>query len=326
MAASVLKPIPNIPDGLNEPGVVRVPLDLAPQGGDTAVHAAIGHNYFVAPNGGQDAVPRQRPARALHEELQQSELLGSQLDLAPLLEQLVGRQIEAEFAELIAGCFRPLAPQKGFHPGEQLPDAEGLGDVIVRAQFQAADNVILLPLGGEHDDGHVQLAGPGSPADLIAIDLRQHQVQQQQVRRFLQQGIQSLLAVPGGADHIALSFKVVLQPAQQCRIVFNDQDGFGAHRIGSWPMGGSPNGTGFSERSGGSVGASASWSAPALWRFGAWVESLKAPEGWRTPRPGGVTGNSRDGPAIRHGCARPPPRLRRLARAMSSRMPNGLVT
>src|ERR1017187_147213 len=108
MAASVLKPIPNIPDGLDEPGVARVPFDLAAQGGDAAVHTAVSHNHVITPDGRQDAVPRQRPTGALHEELQQPELLGGPLRLPPLLEQLVSRQIEAKVAELIAGGFRPL--------------------------------------------------------------------------------------------------------------------------------------------------------------------------------------------------------------------------
>ena len=75
------KPIADIPDGVDETGVAGVRLDLAAQGGDAAVHAAVGHNHFVAPHGVQDAVPRQRAAGTLDEELQQAELLGGQLDL-----------------------------------------------------------------------------------------------------------------------------------------------------------------------------------------------------------------------------------------------------
>ena len=114
MAARVLKPIPNIPDGLDEPRVARVPLDLAAQGGDAAVHAAVGHDHLVAPDGGQDAVPSQRPPGALHEELQQPELLGGELDLGPSLEQLVGGQIEAEVAELVAAASGPWRRRKAF--------------------------------------------------------------------------------------------------------------------------------------------------------------------------------------------------------------------
>ena len=51
---------------------------------------------------------------------------------------------------------RALLPaQVGRHPGPQLRDAEGLGEVVVPAQPQAGEHIGLFGLGGEEENGAV---------------------------------------------------------------------------------------------------------------------------------------------------------------------------
>ena len=65
-------------------------------------------------------------------------------------------------------------------PGYQFLGVKGLNDIVVRPQLQPQHLVKYLPLGREHDNGEVGLV-PDLPADLIAVDAGQHQIQKHQV-------------------------------------------------------------------------------------------------------------------------------------------------
>ncbi len=58
------------------------------------------------------------------------------------------------------------AAQQGFDAGHQFARAEGLGDVIVRAHFQADHAVGLFSACGEHQDR--QAIEPRVAPDLLA--------------------------------------------------------------------------------------------------------------------------------------------------------------
>ena len=76
---------------------------------------------------------------------------------------------------------RPVAAgaaEQGVHAGGQLGRGEGLGHIVVRAGHQAGHLVHLLGTGGEHDDADFVVGGPDAAADLKAVDVRQHDVQQ----------------------------------------------------------------------------------------------------------------------------------------------------
>ncbi len=71
-----------------------------------------------------------------------------------------------EFAQLARFAFKPEAllaaahrtAQLRLHQGEQLGRAEGLGEVIVRAQFHARTNGTALVEAGQEDEGQFHCA------------------------------------------------------------------------------------------------------------------------------------------------------------------------
>jgi hypothetical protein len=67
------------------------------------------------------------------------------------------------------------------HPGQQLGQPHRLGQVVVRAGFQAHHDVHLLGAGGENDQDRRGVAGPQLPAYLNAVQVGQAQVQQHQI-------------------------------------------------------------------------------------------------------------------------------------------------
>ena len=79
-------------------------------------------------------------------------------------------------------------------PGDELQGPEGLRHIVVRAQGEPGDLVDLLILGGEHDDGKI-LVFPDFLADGKAAHVRQHHIQDGQVRRLLLQPGQGVCAI-----------------------------------------------------------------------------------------------------------------------------------
>ena len=93
-----------------------------------------------------------------------------------------------------------VAPGAGGRDGlEQLVDAVGLGHVGVGADAEAVHPVLDVVERREHDDGdeHRRPVGPQPPADVEAVDVRQHQVEQHDVGHVLPGQPQPGLAVLG---------------------------------------------------------------------------------------------------------------------------------
>ena len=66
--------------------------------------------------------------------------------------------------------------------GQQFADAEGLGDVIIRAEVQSDDFVDFLAFGGEHQDGRRDFFGAELFADVVTARAGQHDIQDDQGR------------------------------------------------------------------------------------------------------------------------------------------------
>ena len=90
---------------------------------------------------------------------------------------------------------------------DQLPPAEGLRDVVVRAQVETQDDVLLLALGGQHQDRHLQAVLADGPADLITVHPGQHDVEQDQAGVARQRQVEAVLAMLGGQDFVALGLR-----------------------------------------------------------------------------------------------------------------------
>jgi hypothetical protein len=95
------------------------------------------------------------------------------------------------------------AAQGGLHAGAELPQRERLGDVVVGAELEAEDLVDLLGLGREHDDRH-RRARAHPPADLEAVEAREHDVEHDEVEGRLAEAGEGLAAVGGLHDLVAV--------------------------------------------------------------------------------------------------------------------------
>src|SRR2546426_1825770 len=113
------------------------------------------------------------------------------------------------------------------HAGSQLFVVERLGDVVVRARLQAGDHVLLPAARGQEDD--VQRtrarASPRAAADLHAIDLRHHPVEDGEPRGLRRrERLPGLGAVAGGRDLVAPLAERGLEDTPRHRVVFSDEN------------------------------------------------------------------------------------------------------
>src|SRR6266850_1089858 len=147
-----LEAITNIADGLDKHGIARIRFDFASQRRHAPVNAAVRNDDLAAPNAIQNRISCEGASAILQQKFQKFEFLRGQLDLTAIPEQFVGGQIEAAITKTIIHVFRSSPAQKRLHPGKQLSNTEWLGDIIVCAELEAADDIILLAFGREHND------------------------------------------------------------------------------------------------------------------------------------------------------------------------------
>src|SRR3984885_10323059 len=126
------------------------------------------------------------------EVVEEAKLGGGGGDQLAVDAKLHGAGVNLDVLKLQDGrCAWPLeAAQNGLDAGDQLARSEGFGDVVVGAQLEAVDAVVLRRARGEKDDwddaeGRVQ---PEPAAEIEAIAAGYHDVEQEE-RRGLPFGI-----------------------------------------------------------------------------------------------------------------------------------------
>ena len=139
---------------------------------------------FVSTDGIEQLGAREHAARLAGERRQELELGGREIDRGAVAVERQALGIEHEIAESQSrACGRPGVargtPEHGLHPRHELTRAEGFGEVVVGAGFEAEQPVRLLGAGREHDDRH-RRTGSERPRDLDAVHARQSQVQDDQ--------------------------------------------------------------------------------------------------------------------------------------------------
>ena len=173
----------------------------------------------------QDLFPCQGLAGVFHEELDDGILHLGELDALAVLFQAAAAGVEDEGGladDAVVADVAANAAVEGVDAGGELCGGEGLGDVVVGPGHKAGDLVHLLGAGGEHDDADLRVARPDAAADLEAVHIRQHDVQQGHTHVGVQaQLLQGLLPgagldglIPGAVevdDHKAADVRFILQ-------------------------------------------------------------------------------------------------------------------
>ena len=179
-----------------------------------------------APDVLEQAVAGEDDARIAGEGGEEVELARAQVELALADGGLPPTRVDPQRAHLhgpAAARHDVGPPQDRLDPGDERPRVERLGHVVVGAELEADDRVDVVVAGGEHEDRRVA-APPELAADLEAVDLGEHQVEDDEVG--LVAGVQreSLLAVRGADDRVALLLQVQAKEVDDVALVVDDED------------------------------------------------------------------------------------------------------
>ena len=109
------------------------------------------------------------------------------------------------------------------HPRHQFPGRKGLHNIIICPQSQTADFVNVLLFCSHHENGNVQ-PFPQLPAQRKAVQLRQHQIQQDQVKAFFLSQVQSGHAVCGDRHREPIDLQIIPFNFRNGGIIFDNTD------------------------------------------------------------------------------------------------------
>ena len=113
--------------------------------------------------------------------------------------------------------------QQGPDPGQQLGQPEGLRHVVVRAGVEADDRVDLLGARREHEDQLLGAHLADLAAHLEAFDVREAEVQHQQVEALVRGPLDPLPALRGSDDVVALPTEHPLERGADVLVILHQQ-------------------------------------------------------------------------------------------------------
>ncbi len=116
-------------------------------------------------------------------------------------------------------------PQSGADPRDEFGEPERLGDVVVGAGVEPDDHVHLLGACGQHDDRQVGMAGPNLATHVEPVDVRQCQVEQDQVGSSSGDAVDRTHATVDVLDHEALGSQDTDERFADALVVLDQQHG-----------------------------------------------------------------------------------------------------
>ncbi len=161
------------------------------------------------------------PARELQQE---AKLGGRQRHLGARLADAVRGRIDLEIADGEAPRVgrRSRAPDGRAHSRHELGELEGFRHVVVGPELEPHDHVERVAPRGEHHDRNLAVA-TDRPADLEAVELREHDVEDDEVVRTASELGQAFTAVGRSRDPEARSLEPERRRLSDGRVVLDQE-------------------------------------------------------------------------------------------------------
>lgn len=114
--------------------------------------------------------------------------------------------------------------KQGAQAGQQFGKRERFGEIVVGTGFKPGDLVLDGLARGQQQNRRAVPIGPESPADGKAIQLREHEVQDDQIIRIILSQPQSFFPIDRHINGVALFLKALLDEGRHIGIVFDDKN------------------------------------------------------------------------------------------------------
>jgi hypothetical protein len=206
-------------------------LDLAAQAVDVHLQQMTLAKIFLTPDVLQQHILRHHTSGILSQIGEQTVLNRREVYLAIMLQDAMLAKVNRHITDrdrrphggCAIGCRELCAPDHRTHPREKFIHTEWLGQIIVRAEIQPTNLILVLATRGKDDDRHVrELAHPLTDSE--AIQSWHHDIQENQVRSTCLNELERLLPIVGGDDIIPLELEVTGYQPEQLRVVIRGKD------------------------------------------------------------------------------------------------------
>src|SRR5918999_2605340 len=163
-------------------GVLRcATVDLLAQLADEDVDGAVAMPLAPAPELLEQLVPADNSAALEGEGVKNAELGRRQVgvlarDVGLHLARVDAQLLDLECLPLLGPLRARATPRSGLHPRDELLHRERLHEVVVRADVEGMDAVVLGAASADDDDRRPDPLGPGLLDQPPPVDAREHQV------------------------------------------------------------------------------------------------------------------------------------------------------
>src|SRR5919197_3639369 len=211
---------------LNEGVLRRRPVDLVAQAAHEDVDGSISMSLAAAPDLLEQLVSgRHQPAVESQcvekPELRRRQLGAAAVDVGLHLARIDPQLLDLDRVSPLLRLRPHLAPGRRLDAGDELLHRERLDEVIVRADLERVHAVVLGPACADDDDRSPDALGARRLDQAPAVEARQHQVEDDDVRRLIPKAGQTDLAAPDG-DRVESRPREVLGHARRDHLVVLD--------------------------------------------------------------------------------------------------------
>jgi hypothetical protein len=230
-----LHAVADAPDGLHK---MAGAAQLFTQPEYLDVNGPRGNEILIAADMVDDLLAGKDPAGLARKDMQNGEFSAGELDRLSLEEHFMPPRMNGDaMDENSIGCgFSPLLlvkvpAQNCLETRNKDLGAEWLGDIIIGADLQTGNDIVLLAPGSQHYYRNLArpFIFPDGTTDLQSIFSGQHKIQDNGINLFPVQHIQGIRAVIGtGGMHASLD-EIVGDKLLNVGIVFNNKDIWPGH-------------------------------------------------------------------------------------------------
>jgi hypothetical protein len=218
-------------DGEEMFGSVPVVAEFLSQLNDDLVESAGGAEITVTPDVVEQAVARKNFARMSREELKQFELFCSEF-LDPFAAaklksfRINGNAADMEDVRTVGFDGRSCAgaAEERVNSGEQLANAEGLGDIVVSAEVQSDDFVDFLTFRSQHEDGRCIFFGAELFAYVVPAGAGEHDIEDDESGMTPGYSIDGFITAVADGDVKTIAFHDFFESEEDMRIIFDDEN------------------------------------------------------------------------------------------------------
>lgn len=199
---------------------------------DDLVEGASGAVVSLTPDFGQQSVAAEDFARMAVEELEELKLAWCQVEHLVVASELEGSRTDFAGTDTEGGVGGRAwsgnaiggASKQRLDAGQEFPDPEWLGHVVVGAGVEPDDLVHFLAFGGEHQDGGADASLAEEAADFVPVDLGEHDIQEDEAGSLALDRLEGAIAAKADRGFEALRSEQFLQTQANAGIVFDDEN------------------------------------------------------------------------------------------------------